>query len=80
MEEAFNFLTQKDEELIEFGINEKLGNEFEKQMYQIKTNALNRINQSRNTKNNIKKTTIEEEIQKYLAQRILGHDKREKER
>lgn len=79
MEEAFNFLTQKDEELIEFGINEKLGNEFEKQMYQIKTNALNRINQSRNTKNNIKKTTIEEEIQKYLAQRILGHDKREKD-
>lgn len=79
MEEAFNFLTQKNEELIEFGLDEKIGNELEKQIYQIKINALSKINQSRNVKNDIVKTKIEEEIQKYLNQRVKKNEKREKD-
>ncbi|WP_151944348.1 tyrosine-type recombinase/integrase [Aliarcobacter butzleri] len=79
MEDAIIFLMKKDENIEDFGIDEKLGNEFEKQMYQIKINALNQIKNKKTNTNEIQKTTIEDEINKYIEQRDKKNDKREKD-
>ncbi len=48
IQDAYNFLTKKDDELTCFGVDEKLGKELEKQMYQIKINALNKLKVNQN--------------------------------
>jgi hypothetical protein len=62
MQDAYDFLTKKDDELTCFGVDEKLGQELENQMYKIKINALNKLKDNKNGETQDEASFIEIEI------------------
>lgn len=78
MNDAFSFLAKKDEELVCYGVDQNLGKEFQKQMYQIKINALNEVKNILNApKENIIKIKISDAIQDFFNTKDKKHHSRE---